>query len=68
MDDPDGVKIVFKLPNDSRVERRFLFSQSITVKTLLRKPLKIPHLVVSYFKHSQMNYVYLFFFPPFFFR
>lgn len=30
-DDPDSVKIVFKLPNDSRVERRFLFQQSLTV-------------------------------------
>ncbi|KAJ8247165.1 hypothetical protein GJAV_G00259500 [Gymnothorax javanicus] len=29
--DPDAVKIVFKLPNDSRVERRFLFTQSLTV-------------------------------------
>uniref|UniRef100_A0A672K281 FAS-associated factor 2 n=1 Tax=Sinocyclocheilus grahami TaxID=75366 RepID=A0A672K281_SINGR len=31
LDDPDSVKIVFKLPNDSRVERRFLFSQSLTI-------------------------------------
>ncbi|KAI2657035.1 FAS-associated factor 2 [Labeo rohita] len=31
LDDPDSVKIVFKLPNDTRVERRFLFSQSLTV-------------------------------------
>uniref|UniRef100_A0A8C9W9P8 FAS-associated factor 2 n=1 Tax=Scleropages formosus TaxID=113540 RepID=A0A8C9W9P8_SCLFO len=31
VDDPDSVKIVFKLPNDSRVERRFLFTQSLTV-------------------------------------
>ncbi|KAG9339301.1 hypothetical protein JZ751_023855 [Albula glossodonta] len=31
LDDPDAVKIVFKLPNDSRVERRFLFTQSLTV-------------------------------------
>uniref|UniRef100_A0A8C7J5G8 Fas associated factor family member 2 n=1 Tax=Oncorhynchus kisutch TaxID=8019 RepID=A0A8C7J5G8_ONCKI len=30
-DDPDSVKIVFKLPNDTRVERRFLFQQSLTV-------------------------------------
>ncbi|XP_028669561.1 FAS-associated factor 2 [Erpetoichthys calabaricus] len=30
-DDPDTVTIVFKLPNDSRVERRFLFTQSLTV-------------------------------------
>ncbi|XP_036920314.1 FAS-associated factor 2 isoform X2 [Sturnira hondurensis] len=30
-DDPDSVKIIFKLPNDSRVERRFHFSQSLTV-------------------------------------
>lgn len=30
-DDPDSVKIVFKLPNDTRVERRFLFEQSLTV-------------------------------------
>lgn len=30
-DNPDSVKIVFKLPNDSRVERRFLFTQSLTV-------------------------------------
>ncbi|XP_051945227.1 FAS-associated factor 2 isoform X2 [Xyrauchen texanus] len=31
LDDPDSVKIVFKLPNDTRVERRFLFDQSLTV-------------------------------------
>ncbi|XP_023690356.1 FAS-associated factor 2 [Paramormyrops kingsleyae] len=31
LDDPDSVKIVFRLPNDSRVERRFLFTQSLTV-------------------------------------
>ena len=31
VDDPDSVKIVFKLPNDTRVERRFLFGQSLTV-------------------------------------
>ncbi|KAK6474888.1 FAS-associated factor 2 isoform X2 [Huso huso] len=31
LDNPDSVKIVFKLPNDSRVERRFLFTQSLTV-------------------------------------
>ncbi|MXQ83717.1 hypothetical protein E5288_WYG002328 [Bos mutus] len=30
-DDPESVKIIFKLPNDSRVERRFHFSQSLTV-------------------------------------
>ncbi|KAG7273227.1 hypothetical protein CRUP_031534 [Coryphaenoides rupestris] len=30
-DDPESVKIVFKLPNDTRVERRFLFDQSLTV-------------------------------------
>lgn len=30
-DNPDSVKIVFKMPNDSRVERRFLFSQSLMV-------------------------------------
>lgn len=30
-DDPESVKIVFKLPNDSRVERRFHFTQSLTV-------------------------------------
>ncbi|XP_065546210.1 FAS-associated factor 2 [Lathamus discolor] len=30
-DDPDSVKIIFKLPNDSRVERRFHFTQSLTV-------------------------------------
>ncbi|XP_078406882.1 FAS-associated factor 2 [Cetorhinus maximus] len=30
-DNPDSVKIVFKLPNDTRVERRFLFTQSLTV-------------------------------------
>ncbi|XP_052359798.1 FAS-associated factor 2-like [Oncorhynchus keta] len=30
-DDPDSVKIVFKLPNDTRVERRFLFQESLTV-------------------------------------
>uniref|UniRef100_A0A3B5Q1P5 FAS-associated factor 2 n=1 Tax=Xiphophorus maculatus TaxID=8083 RepID=A0A3B5Q1P5_XIPMA len=30
-DDPESVKIVFKLPNDTRVERRFLFGQSLTV-------------------------------------
>lgn len=29
--DPDSVKIVFKMPNDTRVERRFLFGQSLTV-------------------------------------
>ncbi|MEQ2174242.1 FAS-associated factor 2 [Goodea atripinnis] len=27
-DDPESVKIVFKLPNDTRVERRFLFALS----------------------------------------
>ena len=32
-DDPESVKIVFKLPNDTRVERRFLFGQSLTVRT-----------------------------------
>ena len=32
-DDPESVKIIFKLPNDSRVERRFHFSQSLTVRT-----------------------------------
>ncbi|CAO2596115.1 FAS-associated factor 2 [Lemmus lemmus] len=30
-DDPESVKIIFKLPNDSRVERRFHFSQSLSV-------------------------------------
>lgn len=30
-DDPESVKIIFKLPNDSRVERRFHFTQSLTV-------------------------------------
>ncbi|XP_069507562.1 FAS-associated factor 2 [Ambystoma mexicanum] len=30
-DDPNSVKIVFKMPNDSRVERRFLFTQPLTV-------------------------------------
>ncbi|XP_049999860.1 FAS-associated factor 2 isoform X4 [Alexandromys fortis] len=30
-DDPESVKIIFKLPNDTRVERRFHFSQSLTV-------------------------------------
>ncbi|XP_072295845.1 FAS-associated factor 2 isoform X2 [Eucyclogobius newberryi] len=30
-DDPESVKIVFKLPNNARVERRFLFGQSLTV-------------------------------------
>lgn len=30
-DDAESVKIVFKLPNDTRVERRFLFGQSLTV-------------------------------------
>ncbi|XP_075897727.1 FAS-associated factor 2 [Nelusetta ayraudi] len=29
--DPESVKIVFKMPNDTRVERRFLFGQSLTV-------------------------------------
>lgn len=32
-DDSESVKIVFKLPNDTRVERRFLFGQSLTVST-----------------------------------
>lgn len=32
-DDPESVKIVFKLPNDTRVERRFLFGQSLTVSS-----------------------------------
>ena len=35
-DDPESVKIVFKLPNDTRVERRFLFDQSLTVGLLLK--------------------------------
>lgn len=30
--DPESVKIVFKMPNDTRVERRFLFGQSLTVR------------------------------------
>ncbi|XP_053573013.1 FAS-associated factor 2 [Bombina bombina] len=30
-DHPDSVKIVFKMPNDTRVERWFLFTQSLTV-------------------------------------
>lgn len=30
-DDPESVKIIFKLANDSRVERWFPFSQSLTV-------------------------------------
>ncbi|KAM5171186.1 FAS-associated factor 2 isoform 2-T2 [Mantella aurantiaca] len=30
-DHPDGVKIIFKMPNDTRVERRFLFTQSLSV-------------------------------------
>ncbi|ELW64166.1 FAS-associated factor 2 [Tupaia chinensis] len=30
-DDPESDKIIFKLPSDSRVERRFHFSQSLTV-------------------------------------
>ncbi|MEE6479872.1 hypothetical protein FKM82_012395 [Ascaphus truei] len=30
-DHPDGVKIIFKMPNDTRVERRFLFTQSLLV-------------------------------------
>uniref|UniRef100_A0A4W3JXR4 Fas associated factor family member 2 n=1 Tax=Callorhinchus milii TaxID=7868 RepID=A0A4W3JXR4_CALMI len=28
-DDPNSVKIIFKMPNDTRVERRFLFTQSL---------------------------------------
>lgn len=36
-DDPESVKIVFKLPNDTRVERRFLFGQSLTVSTTFIK-------------------------------
>lgn len=31
-DDPESVKIIFKMPNDSRVERRFHFTQSLTVR------------------------------------
>lgn len=30
--DPDCLEIMFKLPNDTRVKRRFLFSQSLAVK------------------------------------
>ncbi|XP_029439569.1 FAS-associated factor 2 isoform X3 [Rhinatrema bivittatum] len=30
-EDPDSVKIIFKMPNDSRVERCFLFTQPLTV-------------------------------------
>ncbi|XP_018425235.1 PREDICTED: FAS-associated factor 2 [Nanorana parkeri] len=30
-DHPDSVKIIFKMPNDTRVERRFLFTQSLSV-------------------------------------
>lgn len=37
-DDPESVKIVLKLPNDTRVERRFLFGQSLTVSTSVIKP------------------------------
>lgn len=36
LDDHESVKIVFKLPNNTRVERRFLFDQSLTVTTLHR--------------------------------
>uniref|UniRef100_A0A8C3E679 FAS-associated factor 2 n=1 Tax=Corvus moneduloides TaxID=1196302 RepID=A0A8C3E679_CORMO len=35
-DDPESVKIIFKLPNDSRVERRFHFTQSLTFHCSLR--------------------------------
>lgn len=41
-DDPESVKIVFKLPNDTRVERRFLFGQSLTVSTTVIKTLCTP--------------------------
>lgn len=37
-DDPESVKIVFKLPNDTRVERRFLFGQSLTVSATVKTP------------------------------
>ncbi|KAM9312930.1 FAS-associated factor 2 [Gastrophryne carolinensis] len=30
-DHPDSVKIIFRMPNDTRVERRFLFTQSLSV-------------------------------------
>uniref|UniRef100_A0A6I8PVD6 FAS-associated factor 2 n=1 Tax=Xenopus tropicalis TaxID=8364 RepID=A0A6I8PVD6_XENTR len=30
-DHPDNVKIIFKMPNGTRVERRFLFTQSLSV-------------------------------------
>ncbi|XP_072257149.1 FAS-associated factor 2 [Pyxicephalus adspersus] len=30
-DHPDSVKIIFKMPNDTRVERRFLFTESLSV-------------------------------------
>lgn len=30
-DHPDSLKIIFKMPNDTRVERRFLFTQSLSV-------------------------------------
>lgn len=39
-DDPESVKIVFKLPNDTRVERRFLFGQSLTVSTTVTENLR----------------------------
>ena len=40
-DDPESVKIVFKLPNDTRVERRFLFGQSLTVSAACERLLLI---------------------------
>ncbi|XP_056430671.1 FAS-associated factor 2 isoform X2 [Hyla sarda] len=30
-DHPDSIRILFKMPNDTRVERRFLFTQSLSV-------------------------------------
>ncbi|XP_075065231.1 FAS-associated factor 2 [Mixophyes fleayi] len=31
LDHPNSLKIIFKMPNDTRVERRFLFTQSLSV-------------------------------------
>lgn len=52
-DDPESVKIVFKLPNDTRVERRFLFGQSLAVSTfhhsfLLKKTEYVCCLILVY--------------------
>lgn len=52
-DDPESVKIVFKLPNDTRVERRFLFGQSLTVSNVFTVTLILHLLSVWFWFHKE---------------